>query len=365
MPPLEAWEKVLVGEDFLSSTHGQASCIACHSGQQSEDKETAHQGLIAKPSSEPEKVCGTCHQDIVASSQDSLHTNQLGYKVAMYSRSVPENHPALDEAFGNHCASCHTTCGECHISQPLSVGGGFLEGHNVLKTPPMTRTCTACHGSRVGNEYLGKNGEDIPGDVHFRVGRMNCVNCHSGMDLHASTDDTGNTRYSGAETPTCRTCHASVGADGDPVTQHTIHTGTVQCQVCHSIQYTSCDNCHVEISTTTGKPFYKIEDHYLGFYIGKNPIKSDDRTDEWVLLRHIPVAEDSYSFYGENLQPNFDLLETWKYTTPHNIQRVTPQNQSCNACHGNNDLFLTADKVNPDELEANQDVIVEEIPSAK
>ena len=62
---------------------------------------------------------------------------------------------------------------------------------------------------------------------------------------------------------------------------------------------------------------------------------------------------------------HFDALPTWKYATPHNIQRTTPQNQECNNCHGQADLFLAADDVDPDELEANKDVIVTEIPAAQ
>jgi hypothetical protein len=50
------------------------------------------------------------------------------------------------------------------------------------------------------------------------------------------------------------------------------------------------------------------------------------------------------------------------YTTPHNIQRNTPQTETCDACHGNEAIFLTADKVYPEELEANLPVIVDEIP---
>jgi thiosulfate/3-mercaptopyruvate sulfurtransferase len=76
----------------------------------------------------------------------------------------------------------------------------------------------------------------------------------------------------------------------------------------------------------------------------------------------VPIDRDSFSYYGEDLLPNFDSLPTWKYATPHNIQRITPQNESCNACHGNDEIFLTADDVGPDELEANRDVIVEELP---
>jgi hypothetical protein len=62
--------------------------------------------------------------------------------------------------------------------------------------------------------------------------------------------------------------------------------------------------------------------------------------------------------------PDFNALPTWVYATPHNIQRVTPQTESCDQCHNNPALFLTPDKVKPEELEANLEVMVLEIPPA-
>lgn len=362
MAPLEPWEKVLVNEEFLTSTHVVAGCIACHGGVQSEDKDTAHTGLVVDPAKDPDILCGTCHRETVDGYATALHNTQAGYFQTMYSRSLPENHAALDEAFGNHCATCHTSCGECHISQPNNVGGGLLEGHLVVKTPPMTRTCTACHGSRVGNEYLGKH-EEIPGDVHFRQGRMNCVSCHSGSSLHSNDEVSANHRYDGPESPACISCHTTYASLQDTVPQHVIHEDKLSCQVCHSLEYTSCDSCHVAVSESSGKPFYKTAGDYFTFYIGKNARKSEDRPYDYVVVRHIPIDSENYAYYGDNLLPNFDLLPTWAYATPHNIQRSTPQNQTCNSCHGNAELFLTADKVKPEELEANQAVIVDEIPA--
>jgi nitrate/TMAO reductase-like tetraheme cytochrome c subunit len=55
-------------------------------------------------------------------------------------------------------------------------------------------------------------------------------------------------------------------------------------------------------------------------------------------------------------------MPNWAYATPHNIQRNTPQTETCNSCHGNEEIFLTADKIKPEELEANRDVIVENVP---
>lgn len=362
MAPLEPWEKVIVGEGFFINVHGQTTCVACHAGDSSTlDKEDAHTDMIAAPDADPQRTCGNCHNEIVATSADSLHISQAGYFQAMYSRSLPENHVALDEMFGNHCQSCHTTCGDCHIAQPDSVGGGLLNGHQYVKTPPMTRTCTACHGSRVGNEYMGKN-EGIPGDVHFRQGRMNCVACHDGASMHDSEGN--NHRYEGEQSPSCESCHDQVGRATDPIVQHQIHQDTLSCQVCHSVTYTSCDSCHVAISETTGNPFFKTSATYMTFLIGKNPRQTADRPYEYVPVRHVPVDPESFAYYGDNLLSNFNLLPNWAYATPHNIQRVTPQNESCNACHGNAEIFLTADKVKPEELEANLGVIVDDIPAS-
>jgi thiosulfate/3-mercaptopyruvate sulfurtransferase len=127
--------------------------------------------------------------------------------------------------------------------------------------------------------------------------------------------------------------------------------------------YKSCFSCHVALDEK-GLPYYETEDSKLTFKIGRNPIKSDDRPWDYVLVRHVPVVPDSFAFYDGYVLPDFDNAPTWKHTTPHNIRRVTAQNESCDSCHGNADLFLTADDVTPEELEANADVIVkeEEIP---
>jgi thiosulfate/3-mercaptopyruvate sulfurtransferase len=134
--------------------------------------------------------------------------------------------------------------------------------------------------------------------------------------------------------------------------------------VCHSITYTSCDGCHVQLSDKTGKPYFKTDATYFTFLIGLNAQRSYTRPYKYVPVRHIPAIPDAYAFYGENLLPNFDSLPTWAYATPHNIQLKTPQTESCNACHGNPALFLTADKVRPEEQAANQPVIVPLVPAA-
>ncbi len=362
MAPLEPWEKVLVKKEFMDTVHGNQSCIACHGGVQSDDKETAHANMIADPSADSQQ-CAACHAEQGEHASTNLHASLNGYWTELDARSTPENRPPLEEAFNNHCASCHTTCGDCHISQPGSVGGGLLDGHVFVKTPPMTRTCTACHGSRVGAEYLGKH-EGIPGDVHFRQGRMSCVSCHKGETLHTTPESEIANRYAGAQSPSCEYCHNAVNSEFDKNQQHLLHKDKVSCQVCHTVEYTSCDGCHVSISAKSGNPIYETQADYLTFYIGLNPLQNEERPYKYVPLRHIPIDTQSFAYYGDNLLPNFNNLPTWKYATPHNVQRNTPQTSSCSNCHGNADLFLTTDKVKPEELEANKSVIVSNPPAA-
>jgi len=100
----------------------------------------------------------------------------------------------------------------------------------------------------------------------------------------------------------------------------------------------------------------------MRFEIGYNPIRSSERPSRYVVLRHIPTCVGIFNYYGNYLLPDFDALPTWKYATPHNIQLHTPQNESCNSCHGNEDIFLTEDDISVAEREANKGVIITNIP---
>jgi thiosulfate/3-mercaptopyruvate sulfurtransferase len=339
--------------------HAYIACTQCHGGSNTGDFARAHEGLIADPSEAPRRACGDCHVDTQAAHDGSLHVTLAGYDTALHARSVPENHPALDEMQSYHCESCHASCGQCHISQPTSVGGGLLEGHAVVTTPPMSRTCIGCHGSRVGFEYTGRN-EGYPADVHLSSGRMTCADCHSGDEMHGVGVE-GAHRYEGVRLPTCESCHAEALATAD-IEQHTIHGQDVACEVCHSVAYKNCSGCHVE-RTEDDTPFFRTEASWMDFRIGLNPTRTPERPWQYVLVRHVPISPTSFDFYGLGLLPNFDLRPTWLYTTPHNIQRNTPQTETCASCHGNPDIFLTSRDVLPEELEANAAIVIDIPPS--
>jgi hypothetical protein len=358
---LEAWEKVLVGGEFLASVHNFQNCIGCHGGVEGvDDKDTAHEGVLRDPVEDSEQICGVCHAEATRLAAASLHQNLTGYRATLTARGADFGDAHMEEAFSNHCSTCHTTCGQCHVSRPNFTFGGLISDHKVKKIASIKDTCMACHGARVSNEYQGKN-EGVEGSVHWLEEGMPCFECHDVSHYHGDGTEYAH-RYEGPPGVDCLECHPEAARGQGEVEEHNIHADKVACSVCHvSGPYKSCYNCHVALDEG-GLPYYETDDSELTFKIGRNPFKSDDRPWDYVLVRHVPVVPDTFAFYGDNLLPTFDNVPTWKYATPHNIQRATAQNESCDSCHGNADLFLTAADVAPEELEANAAVIVEEIP---
>jgi thiosulfate/3-mercaptopyruvate sulfurtransferase len=324
------------GDEYFASVHGAIGCVDCHGGTSAGTKPAAHEGLIRDPSEDPVAACGGtgCHEAIAQATQNSIHRRLTGYRTMIEARAgIPvEGDEALAAGFEVSCNRCHTTCGQCHVSRPYSVEGGFIASHRFNREPSMVNQCTACHGSRVGDEYQGKHKDLIPGylyDVHFlknsTLGGKHCVNCHPGQEMHSGA---GEHRYAVAQMPRCEDCH-----DGSQQANeyHRTHWGELSCHVCHSQDYKHCDACHV--------PDGLRERSYLGFKIGKNPLP-DVREYEYVTLRHIPIVRETYSGWGyTGGLPQFESLPTWKYTSPHNIRRWTARTdttggQGCSdACH--------------------------------
>ena len=92
MPPLEAWEKVLVDFDAYSETqHALLTCIECHRGVDDSDKETAHEGLRHDPSLEVDVACARCHPDESAQQEGNLHSICAATKQAL-PHGVPRRH---------------------------------------------------------------------------------------------------------------------------------------------------------------------------------------------------------------------------------------------------------------------------------
>lgn len=320
----------------------------------------AHAGLVPDPSADPAKVCGACHADIATRFAGSLHATLQGERNIVSARAGHDmgHDPEMLAGFDASCGSCHATCGSCHVSRPASVGGGLVEGHVFQATPDMVDQCTACHGSRVGEEYRGLHRDEIDGytgDVHYLSGGR-CEMCHPAGEMHGAEADH---RYAVETMPQCTDCHAGIE---DANTYHLMHMEDLSCQVCHSQDYKNCASCHV--------PDGLDETSWLGFKIGRNPLP-DLRAPPYVTLRHIPIAPDTYAGWGiDDPLAAFEVLPTWKYTSPHNITLWTartevPEGGSCmDACHGTpatvDGWFLRQADLDarPDEAAANADFIV-------
>ena len=373
LPPLEPYQKVLVdGLYFPTTVHGLIGCVGCHGGQQSPEKDVAHTGLRVNPSAVDGGVCSQCHPHITTAAKTSLHNNLAGYTTLLEKRGGSPH--TVEEILNTSCTACHTSCADCHISQPGVVGGGLIAAHNFNAQPSMERNCTACHSAQVGAEYLGKHA-GLAADVHYRQGELECVACHTGVNLHGQPENCSachpgpesaqlppaSHRYAGVQEPSCESCHTSAATKQDEIMMHQLHGSKLACQVCHAVEYANWDGASFD-ENANGEAQFQPGEMTLAFLIGRNPQQTNARPYEYVTVRHAPISETTFDYFAENLLKTFARVETWQYATPHNIQRLTPQNQSCNYCHGNTDIFLTADKVAPEELEANRKVIVEQIP---
>lgn len=362
MAPLELYEKIYVKPNFLETDHGEIPCHHCHGGNpENDDWRAAHTGVVKDPTyPDPTAACGGCHAGIVASAVNSLHFTLTPMKEAILQRSGNQ-HPTvlriMDVAMDRHCLVCHASCGQCHVSRPDYADGGFLAAHKFIKKPSMDTTCASCHGGRVYGEYTGAD-SDYEADVHYADQDMTCMDCHKSTEMHASA--TGlKTRLDLPELPACRTCHPDAVAENAVNRSHAIHGGKVACQVCHAQAGKSCFSCHVG-TDNKGLPYYKCKETRMVFKIGLNPAKCEERPYDYVVIRHPPVAPQTFDAYVKDGLRRFDTLPTWKLSLPHSIQRITRQNRTCNNCHGNVSLFLSKTDLAPWEITANASVIVPE-----
>jgi thiosulfate/3-mercaptopyruvate sulfurtransferase len=357
-------ERVLVSPEFFKTEHAGKQCEECHGGNPlATVRAEAHKGVVKDPTEAPpfgtaeKPVCIECHEEQVKTAQTSLHATLSSFTGVLKARSGTDQahwDSVVDQGRKNHCTPCHSSCGQCHVSRPKFAKSGLINGHVFLKKPDMVNQCMACHGSRVGDEYTGDRGL---GDAHLSKKGMDCVACHSGAEMHAS--GTGLTsRYLVPQMPKCAGCHAAEQLG--KVAQHKDHAGKVQCQVCHSQDYVNCYSCHT--AKDDNKVAYFVNQLEVeSFKIGLN-YPGTGLTEKYIVVRHEPTDKEVFDFYGKDAFKTFDNVPTWKRASPHNIQKKTWRNASCNHCHGQRGVFLAEADLLPYEKGANKAVVV---PDAK
>lgn len=373
------------------------SCADCHGGDDAKNSRAyAHSGTSNFQASPVSSSCITCHANLVNNAANGLHTTLAGFTAILSQRGFGSANQAVAAArFDNQCTKCHTasinvatsaletSCGFCHVSVPQTAGGGLLAGHDFQRTPSMGNNCTACHGSRVKDEYYGQNNAllgrnkaaydagspwietsfSFTADTHKLAG-LTCVNCHINDEMHGSGTPLDNDRYAVTTAPLCLDCHGAGKADATAFGMISLHTeghlAAMDCQICHTQPYKNCFGCHTDV-TGSGLGFYRINegdptlaarqaaaggasvtpDALMTFRAGVNPKwtgPTDTINKKYSVLRHVPVDKDVFTYTGDNaltgLIPNMGNIPTWKHATPHNIQRVTKITRSCNNCHG-------------------------------
>ncbi len=342
-PHYEPYDRVFMGgegyETYKTTGHYAIGCVGCHKGtDNTADKNIAHSGdFVRHPSVFNEETCGTCHKGIVDNFKTSIHQG-TGQKRKVAIRSGFTGSEDFDklpahqiEGYNKNCATCHASCGDCHIVRPPIAGGGLTKGHEFIKTPDMVSICVSCHVSRGGHAYLGVASGTEP-DVHLTKAGYKCIDCHSGDELHGDGQKVEQ-RYAYSKLPTCENCHTGIAQQN---VYHNMHYNDFNCQACHSQDYNNCGSCHIHGEGA------RIPS-YLGFKIAANPIPDIKTGYDFTVVRRTLGAPDNWEKYGVPQYANFDALPTYNYASPHNLLRWTTRTKnapgtSCSSnCHIRNE----------------------------
>ncbi len=354
-PPLKKYQKLRVSASFLSTPMGQLGCVECHKGQDIPGMD-AMQGIVHDPTDikDPSQmVCTQCHDTIAQNYSKSLHFTLHGKVVRLEARTgqkgITEDGCLRDVFHDVDCMSCHASCGDCHVSRPKPMKGGLLSAHDFLKTPPMD-VCQGCHMARTFGEYTGNFNQ--PADVHWAKGLMECTACHTGHDLHGD-GQLASSMHTYSRGPRCDSCHADVLNKG---VQHQIHIGKVSCWTCHAIKTRNCYQCH--LCFDEAGDFYRGADSsVMRFKIGYNYYRDEKHPWKYTTLRHPANYPGTFDYWCKGVEKDFGALPNWNPVSAHTVQRITPQNEKCENCHGNDELFLTQADLADYEIQANQPVI--------
>ncbi len=376
IPEVQEYEKIYIQLSSSQSSfedvdpvHAKIGCVNCHGGLEPGNYETAHDtslGFRRDPSEIPEETCNPCHSDIVKRNAHSIHSNQWGYQNRVAERTGYENFESCPEpvqkGWEKSCFTCHTTCGQCHVSRPNGKGGGLIENgpfrnHKFAKSE--LENCIACHETRMGLDLTG--GITGKEDVHYN--KLKCWDCHK-EDMHGDESDAVNppiSRYHVADLPSCTDCHNK--SDNPNNSWHITHwtdggyKGELSCYVCHSQPYKNCGNCHVGGEGSTSEIALKIGMNY----------DTDLHNGKWITVRHIPTVDSTFAAWGEIINMNDETQRpNWEYTSPHNIRRFTAQTDtsggaSCGQnCHLKSSLPDSIRSMNTQRFLLRSDLIASE-----
>lgn len=218
------------------SVHASIDCMACHSGE------------TAVGSSMPAVNCGTCHSDVAAKYDKSIHgrLHNQGVNYAAYCSNCHGTHnilPLSNERSSIHKKQVATTCGQCHPNVLVEYEQS-IHGVAVAKGIPDAPTCTDCHGEHDILPAIEKLSRVYPATI----AKTTCPQCHESERIiakynlsrdrvktyketyHGMASDIGDTHVAN-----CASCHGvhNIRASSDPDSLiHPSHL-TQTCGACH------------------------------------------------------------------------------------------------------------------------------------
>jgi hypothetical protein len=261
----------LIEAESVATPHGRLGCLACHGGDgEAQDKEAAHQGLVADMSAQDPEKCIICHKDL----PDEIPSDRLRVPHGIILSRIEEGTPC-----DVHCSDCHGGVG--HGFDPVS-GAKFcsmavcVDCHEDLALEIQMVDCDACHigPHTVATSFTCNNCHTSTGawqqvslDIHpmalsGKHGELGCFQCHQYPDFQGLSSACSDCHMSGHAAwgdSDCAGCHdpgatwdlAASEWDGH-VTIWDQYKGEhlkVTCNGCHFEGYDgldpNCDTCHV------------------------------------------------------------------------------------------------------------------------
>lgn len=351
---------------FLHAPVKQGDCSDCHSPHAS-----SHGKLLE---ADPDKICGTCHSDLVPSGSKSSHPDAAGGRCTKCHDPHGSANEHLLIAAGNElCFTCHK-----EIAKSVSEA--------KYKHPPVLKSCLTCHGPHSEKDaaaLLTKAPPELCTGCHktdqpafqkahmgYPVGKSDCTSCH---DPHGSSRP--KILWASVHPPVanrnCGQCHYEAGS---PDALKVKKQGLELCQGCHGELYNqtfglnrihwpvvdrkACLNCHRPHASKVGKLLIDPELKLCGRchadivrHVGSAAIPHQPVADGNCTMCHAPhgsntlhllAAVDSVALCG--------TCHDWSNHTSHPIGAnvVDPRNKnarlecvSCHDVHGSAYKYLT------------------------
>jgi hypothetical protein len=162
----------------------------------------------------------------------SFYSKSLHYTAKGIISSYAKENNGLEKLTGKNAVEIGCDKPECHVKECDVCHTDTLSGRPVYSVDRAKSevSCKFCHGDNKESQ-----------DTHFARG-MKCMDCHSSREIHGDGKEYSSYNEPGAMDTKCENCHTSVGKSKS----HDIHKDKVDCAVCHTSEFTTCYNCHID-----------------------------------------------------------------------------------------------------------------------